>query len=183
MSGIGFCLFDTAIGICAIAWGGRGVVLVQLPEAGADQTRTRVLRRCPGAREAPPPAPVNQAVEAMIALLDGEPVDLTGIELDMQGLPEFQRRVYEAARSIPSGVMLTYGALAARLGEPGAARAVGEAMGRNPFAIIVPCHRVVAAGGKLGGFSAGGGASTKRRMLAIERARPHGLPDLFDALG
>ena len=104
------------------------------------------------------------------ALLRGEPCDLGSIDLDMSDVPEFHCRVYAVARTIPPGRTLTYGDVAARLGEPGAARAVGQALGRNPFAIIVPCHRVVAAGGRLGGFSAGGGAVTKRRILAIEGA-------------
>ena len=105
-----------------------------------------------------------------MALLRGEPRDLGAIDLDMSGIPEFPRRVYAVARAIPPGQTVTYGDVAARLGEPGAARAVGQALGRNPFAIIVPCHRVVAAGGRLGGFSANGGAATKRRILAIEGA-------------
>ena len=183
MTDVEFCLFETAIGPCGIAWGARGVVLVQLPEADAERTRARVRRRRPEAREAPAPAPVAQAIADITALLRGEPADLTGVQLDMDGVPDFHRRLYEAARTIPAGRTLTYGELAARIDEPGGARVVGEAMGRNPFAIIVPCHRVVAAGGKLGGFSAGGGATTKQRMLAIERARPAGTPDLFDALG
>lgn len=183
MSAVDFCLFETAIGPCGIAWGERGVVLVQLPEPTADATRARVLRRRPGAREAEPPAGVARAIADIVALLQGQATDLTRVELDMSGLPDFNRRLYEAARAIPPGFTRTYGELAAELGDPRAAREVGEAMGRNPFAIIVPCHRVVAAGGKLGGFSAGGGASTKRRMLTIEQARPAGPPDLFDALG
>ena len=183
MADIGFCLFETAIGPCGIAWGERGVVLVQLPEADAEKTRARVLRRRSEAREVPPPEPVTKAIADITALLRGEPVDLTDVTLDMDGLPDFNRRLYEAARTIPAGRTLTYGELAVLLGEPGDARVVGEAMGRNPFAIVVPCHRVVAAGGKLGGFSASGGANTKQRMLAIERARPAGAPDLFDILG
>ena len=168
MPDFGFTLFDTAIGRCGIAWGPRGIVALQLPEATPAATRARLHRRCPEAVEAEPPETVRDAIAAIAALLRGEPCDLGSIDLDMGDVPEFHRRVYAVARTIPPGRTLTYGEVAARLGEPGAARAVGQALGRNPFAIIVPCHRVVAAGGRLGGFSAGGGAATKRRILAIE---------------
>lgn len=106
----------------------------------------------------------------MVALLRGEPRDLRDLPLELDGLPEFQRRVYEIARTIPPGSTLSYGELARRMGVPGAARAVGQALGKNPFPIVVPCHRVLAAGGKMGGFSAAGGVSTKARMLRIEKA-------------
>lgn len=170
MPGYGFTLFETAIGRCGIAWGPGGIVALQLPEATPGATRGRLLRRCPEAVEAEPPVAVRDAIGAIVALLRGEPRDLAAIDLDLSGIPEFHRRVYAVARTIPPGETLTYGQIAARLGEPGAARAVGQALGRNPFAIIVPCHRVVGAGGGLGGFSANGGAATKRRMLAIEGA-------------
>jgi methylated-DNA-[protein]-cysteine S-methyltransferase len=170
MPDFGFALFDTAIGRCGIAWSPRGIVALQLPEATPAATRARLQRHCPEAIEAEPDGSVRDAIAAIVALLGGEPCDLASIDLDMSGVPEFHRRVYAIARAIPPGRTLTYGEIAARLGEPGAARAVGRALGRNPFAIIVPCHRVVAAGGKLGGFSANGGAATKRRILAIEGA-------------
>jgi methylated-DNA-[protein]-cysteine S-methyltransferase len=166
-----FALFDTAVGRCGIAWGDRGVVGVQLPEANAAATRARVRSRFGDAREAPLPRAVKAAVADIVALLRGEKRDLSKIALDMDGVPEFHQRVYVAARAIPPGTTLTYGEIARRLGEPGAARAVGQALGRNPFAIVVPCHRVLAAGGKSGGFSAVGGVDTKLRMLAIEGAR------------
>lgn len=163
-----FTLFATAIGRCAIVWRARGIACVQLPEANAQTTRARVLQRFPGAREAAPPPEVFRAQDAIVALLRGEPGDLSSVPLDMDLLPPFHRRVYEAARSIPRGATMTYGALAARIGAAGAARAVGQALARNPFAIIVPCHRVVAVGGRTGGFSANGGTATKLRLLAIE---------------
>lgn len=177
----GLFLFDTAVGRCGIAWGPAGIRALQLPEASEVATRTRLARRCPDALEAEPPGPVRDAVAAIVALLAGEKRDLATVTLDMALVPVFHRRVYDVARTIPPGRTLTYGEVAARLGEPGAARAVGQALGRNPFAIIVPCHRVVAAGGRLGGFSAGGGAATKRRILAIEGAgeEPPVLPGLF----
>jgi methylated-DNA-[protein]-cysteine S-methyltransferase len=167
----GFSLFDTAIGRCAIAWSGRGIVAMQLPEADERTTRARITRRFAQAREALPPPAVRRAIEGIAALLRGDPRDLSAVPLDMEGVPAFHRRVYAAAREIPPGATLSYGEIAARLGAPHAARAVGQALGRNPFAILVPCHRVLAAGGKPGGFSANGGVATKLRLLAIEGAQ------------
>jgi len=174
----GFALFDTTIGQCGIAWSGAGIVGVQLPEASEGATRARLLRRCPEALETPPPPDVQRAVDDITGLLRGEARDLSVIVLDMERVSPFHRRVYEAARAIPAGATLSYGDVATRLGAPGAGRAVGQALGRNPFAIVVPCHRVLAAGGKTGGFSANGGITTKLRMLAIEGAQAQ--PGLFD---
>jgi methylated-DNA-[protein]-cysteine S-methyltransferase len=178
-----FALFDTAIGTCGIVWSGCGVAGVQLPEADERKTRTRLLRRFPGARDAVPPPEVQDAIDGIVALLSGEARDLSTVALDLERVPEFHRRVYEVARMIPPGGTLSYGEIAARLGDSTAARDVGEAMGKNPIAIIVPCHRVVAAGGKLGGFSANGGIATKRRLLAIEAAHAAGEPTLFNLAG
>src|SRR5262249_31160944 len=174
---VGFTLFDTAIGTCGIAWGERGVVGLQLPEARVPGTRARLRKRFPDAAEGPPPAPLHGAIDAITRHLDGDTRDLTDIPLDMREVPAFHRRVYEAARAITPGATASYGEIATRIGAPGAARAVGQALGRNPFAIIVPCHRVLAAGGRVGGFSADGGTSTKLKLLAIEgvemrRTRP-----------
>ena len=166
----GFTLFDTALGRCGIAWTDRGVSGVQLPESSDAATRARLRRRHPGSRESTPNEATSRAIAAITALLRGEPVDLTDVAVDMDGLADFHRRVLELARTIPPGRTSTYGDIAARLEPPGDARAVGEALGRNPFPIVVPCHRVLAASGKLGGFSAHGGAATKRRMLIIEGA-------------
>jgi methylated-DNA-[protein]-cysteine S-methyltransferase len=176
---IGFALFDTAIGTCGIAWNGRGVAGVQLPEGSPHETRARLRRRFAEAREAPPPAPVQRAIDGVIALLRGEPSELGSVTLDMDGVPPFHRRVYEVARTIPPGATLSYGEVAARMGEPGAARDVGQALGQNPFPIIVPCHRVLAANGKVGGFSARGGVRTKLRLISSERAGGHGALPLF----
>jgi methylated-DNA-[protein]-cysteine S-methyltransferase len=171
-----FTLFDTALGRCGIAWGPRGISAVQLPEADEQALRRRLARTTPSAHESPPPPEVQNAIDAIIALLDGEPRDLATVALDMERLPEFNRRVYAVARVVAPGETITYGEIAERIGERGAAQAVGQALARNPFPIIVPCHRVLAAGGALGGFSARGGVATKRRMLAIEGA---GAPTLF----
>jgi methylated-DNA-[protein]-cysteine S-methyltransferase len=168
MTASGFALFDTAIGRCGVAWSDRGLVGVQLPEASEAETRERMLHRFPVAGEASPPPKIRLAIDGIVALLRGEPNDLSAIPLDMEGVPPFHRRVFEVARTIPPGKTLAYGDIAARLGAAGAARAVGQALGRNPFPIVVPCHRVLAAGGKIGGFSAHGGTATKRRMLAAE---------------
>src|ERR1700737_3518359 len=183
MTASGFALFDTAIGRCGIAWGKRGVAGVQLPEAGEAETRARMLHRFPAAGETAPPTEAEKAVERIVALLRGEAGDLAEVTLDMDQVPAFHRRVYEVARTIPPGKTLSYGDIAARLAAPGAARAVGQALGRNPFPIGVPCHRVLAAGGKIGGFSAQGGVATKRRMLAIEGAQMNGERGLFDGDG
>jgi methylated-DNA-[protein]-cysteine S-methyltransferase len=171
MSSFGFALFETMIGSCAIVWGARGIVAVQLPEANEAGTRRRVLARFPKACEAEPPIDVALARSGIIALLRGAPADFSGISLDTDGVPSFHRRVHEAARRIEPGHILTYGALARIIGSDGAARAVGQALARNPYPILVPCHRVLAANGGLGGFSAHGGIRTKRRLLEIEGIR------------
>jgi methylated-DNA-[protein]-cysteine S-methyltransferase len=167
--GSGIAFFDTPIGRCGIAWAERGIVGVQLPESNDVSTRARMLRRFPNARELKPPADVRRAIDGIAALLRGAPSDLSTVILDMAGVPGFNRRVYEIARAIPVGATLSYGEIATRLGKRDTARAVGQALGRNPFAIVVPCHRVLAAGGKLGGFSAAFGVKTKQRLLSIER--------------
>ena len=179
----GFALFETAIGSCGIAWNGNVVAGVQLPESRAAATRARLRQRFPSACETAPPATVRRTVEDIRALLDGDRRDLTGVALDMNGVPDFHRRVYEAARAVPPGATISYGEIAARIGAPGSARAVGQALGRNPFAVIVPCHRVLAANGRVGGFSANGGAATKLRLLAIEGAQAAGQRGLFDGVG
>jgi methylated-DNA-[protein]-cysteine S-methyltransferase len=183
MSALGFALFETAIGTCGIVWSDRGIAGVQLPEGDERRTRGRVLRRYPTAREGPPPAPVQNAVAAIVALLEGKPSDLGDIVLDDGALPDFNRRVYAIARAIPPGATLSYGEIAERLGDRTLARDVAQALGHNPFPIIVPCHRVMAAGGKTGGFSAPGGVRTKLRILSIEGADPAGAgPGLFERL-
>lgn len=166
-----FTQFDTDIGCCGIAWSECGVVGVQLPEASAPATRARLQRRFPSAVEAPPPPAIAAAIREMVALLAGEGSDLQGVELDLRGVPEFNAAVYRIARAIPAGETRTYGEIAAQLGDPARARDVGQALGANPIPIIVPCHRVLAAGNRAGGFSARGGVRTKLRLLEIERGR------------
>jgi len=168
MTASGFNVFETAIGPCGLAWAEQGIVGVQLPELDRDVTRRRLHRRFPNFHESCPPAEIQVTRDSIVALLQGQPQDLTAAVLDMRAVTPFRRAVYAAARTIARGTTLTYGALATRIGEPGSARAVGQALGCNPFPIIVPCHRVLAAGGKAGGFTAQGGVSTKLRMLALE---------------
>jgi methylated-DNA-[protein]-cysteine S-methyltransferase len=153
---MGFAAFDTALGRCAVEWSERGLTRVWLPDAPA------------GRGEDAPPATVASAIDKLRALLAGDDVDLTDVELDLDGVPEFDRRVYAVARALPRGVTATYGEIASRAGAPGAAQAVGQVMGHNRFPLVVPCHRVVAAGGGNGGFSAPGGVDTKLRLLALE---------------
>ena len=181
MSELDFALFETAIGHCGIVWSERGVAGMQLPERSEQATRNRILRRFAGAREAAPPEVVQRAITDIVVLLSGEPRDLTHVTIDTDGMADFNRRLYAIARTIPPGATLSYGEIAERLGDRTLARDVGQALGQNPIPIIVPCHRVLAAGGKVGGFSAPGGVVTKLRLLTIEGVQPNG-PTLFDRL-
>jgi methylated-DNA-[protein]-cysteine S-methyltransferase len=178
-----FALFQTLVGACAIAWSPRGLTAVQLPEAREQATRRRLLERFPGAVETEPTAEVLRAAGAIAALIGGEAADLSAIVLDMAAVPPFHRRVYEAARLIPPGSTSTYGEVASRIGAPRASRAVGQALGRNPFGVVVPCHRVLAAGGMVGGFTANGGLTTKLRLLSAERERAPGASAHFEGDG
>jgi methylated-DNA-[protein]-cysteine S-methyltransferase len=182
MANQSYTLFDTVIGRCAIAWGAAGVVALQLPEASDAATRARLRRRHPGLEEAAPSPEIKNAITAIVALLEGKQSDLSGIILDMDAVSDFNRQVYEVARRIPAGRTRSYGEIAIELGDRALARDVGQALGQNPFAIIVPCHRVMGANGKLGGFSANGGVETKLRILTIEGAQLGSTPTLFDNL-
>ena len=175
-----FPIFDTAIGPCGIVWGTRGITGVQLPMGDEAKTRNRIHQRDGDVTEAAPSAEVQHAIEGIIELLAGKPNDLTDIVLDLDGVPEFNRGVYDIARKIPPGQTLTYGDIAKKLGGVELSRDVGQALGRNPCPIVVPCHRVLAAGNKPGGFSANGGVVTKLKMLAIEGAAVNHTPNLFD---
>jgi len=177
-----FALFDTAIGTCGIVWGESGIAGMQLPESREEQARARLAKRYPDASEATPSPAIKKVITEIRALLDGEARDLSSIRLDMAAVPEFERKVYEIARSIPPGRTTTYGEIAARLGDKALSRDVGAALGRNPFPIVVPCHRVLGTGGKTGGFSARGGVDTKMKMLQIEGAKTSDEPLLFDRL-
>jgi len=175
----GFSLFETAIGCCSLAFGPDGLLGVQLPDASPAALRRRMKRLFPHLSEQSPTPAAEAAIVAIRALLAGEKRDLAEIRLDMRGIPEFNAAVYAIARSIPPGDTLTYGEVASRLDQPGAAQAVGQALGQNPFTIVVPCHRVLAANGRTGGFSAYGGTETKMRMLRIEGAPAAAQLSLF----
>jgi len=153
----GYALFKTALGACGIAWGPRGITAVELSEASD---------RLPIALK--PPRWVERVIQKVRRHLAGKPQDLSDVRLDLDGVPPFHRRVYRVARAVGPGRTVTYGALAAQAGSPGASRAVGQAMARNPFLLVVPCHRVLGSGHELVGFSARGGCATKARLLALE---------------
>ena len=177
MAAQAFALFDSPIGSCGIAWNAKGIAGFHLPLATAQATRSRLQQRWAGAVESTPPAGVQRVIDRVLALLAGEAIDLSDIPVDLADAPEFHRKVYEVARTIPPGRTMTYGEIAKRLGVPHELREVGQALGRNPIAIIVPCHRVLGADGKMGGFSASGGVATKRRILRDRgRRRAFGGP-------
>jgi methylated-DNA-[protein]-cysteine S-methyltransferase len=169
-----FLLFETVIGPTGLAWNEVGITALQLPEATIAETRARLVARArqegtEGTVRTAPPW-VNDTIDRVRTHLEGRPQDLSGVRLDFGHLTPFSARVYRALRLVPAGRTVSYADLAHTVGSPGAARAVGRAMATNPFPIVVPCHRVLASGGKFGGFSAFGGLTTKDRLLAIEKA-------------
>ncbi|WP_166299055.1 methylated-DNA--[protein]-cysteine S-methyltransferase [Bradyrhizobium sp. 2S1] len=172
MAGRGYSIFDTAIGRCGIAWGELGVVGVQLPELREIETRKRLFQHYPDAREMRPPEEIAVAIEGIAATLRGGDGDLAGVTLDMAGIPAFNERVYETVRSIPRGETRTYDEVAGGLRASGAVYSVAQSLGRNPFMIIVPCHRVLEAGNYPDRISPSGGSISKRRLLSIEGAQP-----------
>lgn len=165
-----FTLFDTAIGRCAILWRDERLAGVLLPAADDDAMRRAINRRNGNAKESPPTDLVRGVIEKIRRLCAGQPVAFDGAPLDRDGIEPLADKVYDILLRVPFGETTTYGAIAEELGDRALARAVGSALGANPFPIIIPCHRVVAAGGKMGGFSAPGGRDAKRRLLEIEGA-------------
>jgi methylated-DNA-[protein]-cysteine S-methyltransferase len=182
MSERGFAIFDTGIGRCGIAWGYLGILGVQLPEAREIETRRRLFQLYPDARESRAPLNTEIAIEGVVALLRGAPADLSDVTLDMTGIHAFNQRVYEFARRIPRGETRTYDEVAASLRLTGAVHSVAQAFARNPFVIIVPCHRVLEAGGYADKISPHGGVISKRRLLSIEGAGSPSSKTLFDVL-
>ena len=184
MAGRGYSIFDTGIGRCGIAWGYSGIIGVQLPEAREIETRKRLFQLYPDAREMRPSMNIEMAIEGVVALLRGDPSDLSDVTLDMNGIHAFNQRVYELTRAIPRGETRTYGDIATRLGTPGAVHSVAQAIAKNPFMIIVPCHRVLEAGGYADKISPKGGVISKRRLLSIEGAGAGATKSktLFDVL-
>jgi methylated-DNA-[protein]-cysteine S-methyltransferase len=181
MAKIAFTLFHSPIGVCSLVWRSDDNVVVglRLPEASPAATRARIERRWPGAEEHVAPTAIRAIIDRVLDLLGGKLVDLADVPLDFGDSPEFHQRAYAIARTIPPGRTMTYGEIAKRLGAPHESREVGQAMGKNPIAIIMPCHRVLGADGKMGGFSANGGVATKRRILEIEGAEAVGAGPLF----
>jgi methylated-DNA-[protein]-cysteine S-methyltransferase len=182
MSGRGYTVFDTSVGRCGIAWGELGVLGVQLPEAREIETRRRVFQIFPDTRELRPPPEIQSAIDGIAALLRGKTADFSEVRLDMTGVRPFDGRVYDFTRTIPRGETLTYGEVAVRLKASGAAHSVAQALSRNPFMLIVPCHRVLEAGGYADRISPNGGSISKRRLLSIEGAGSPGSKTLFDVL-
>ena len=183
--GLRFAVAPTALGAIGVAWAERGIVQTWLHAGTQERARAQIRRAFPAAIESDGPPGIAAAIHDVAGLLSGESRDLLAVELDMHSIPEFDRRVYDLARTIPPGSTMTYGAIAKAMGEePMQARDVGQALARNPFAPFVPCHRVVAANGQLGGYSAPGGTATKRRLLELEGADIVAMPiqeKLFDA--
>ena len=163
-----YAIFDTPIGVCAVVWGPRGLQHFLLPESSEARLRARLGRDVGGALPGRPPAAIRTAMELVRRHLGGAPQDLTGVPIDLTGVGPFARRVYRALRLVPPGRTVTYGELARRVGSPGAARAVGQAMARNPLGLVVPCHRVLCSSGRPGGFSGAGGVRLKAALLALE---------------
>ncbi len=182
MESSGLVFFETPVRLCGLAWRGARIVGVELGDGDAKETRHRLRTRFPGAEERENPAFVAEAVARVRALLSGEDPDFSATPLDFDGVPDLNRKVYAIICELRSGETTTYGAIARRLGDVSLSQAVGHALGKNPFPIIVPCHRVLGANGKVGGFSAAGGTATKLRLLNIERARLSPEPDLFGGL-
>lgn len=178
-----YCLFETPLGPCAIAWSAAGLTRVLLPGRDAEATEHRARRDAePWAKNRALPDVAAKSVAALTAYFAGDRPDLGDLLLDWSGIPDFHRRIYRALALVPYGTTVTYGALAHRIGEPGAARAVGAALGRNPWPVLIPCHRVLASGHKLGGFSAPGGVATKRALLGLEGALAESTAPLLPGL-
>jgi methylated-DNA-[protein]-cysteine S-methyltransferase len=182
MLGRAYTIFDTAIGRCGIAWSQSGIVGVQLPEAREIETRKRLFLLYAEARETRPTPNVEAAIEGIAAQLHGETSDFSDVTLDMGGIHAFDQRVYQITRRIPRGQTLTYNELATRLGASGAVRSVAQAIARNPFVVIVPCHRVLEAGSYTDKMSPHGGLISKRRLLSIEGTGSSASKTLLDML-
>lgn len=169
----GSAFLDTALGVLRLSWSEAGLTRLMLPGGLLQTAHSAIRRDVSNDREQETmPGFVSEARAALEAYAMGARVDFSGIPVDLTGADAFQTAIYEAARRLGYGKTMTYGELAEAAGHPGSARPTGAALGRNPVAIIIPCHRITAADGKLGGFSAPGGASTKQRLLSLERAAP-----------
>lgn len=182
MESRGLTLFNTPIGPCGIGWRESWLTGVEIGDADESETVYRLRQRFPDSEASTPPAFVTQAIEKIEALLEGGNPDFSTTPLALQSLPDLNRQVYEIILELKAGETTTYGAIARRLGDVHLSQAVGYALGKNPFPIIVPCHRVLGSNGKVGGFSAAGGIKTKLALLNIERAGANHEADLFGGL-
>jgi methylated-DNA-[protein]-cysteine S-methyltransferase len=182
MTGRGYTVFDTPVGRCGIAWGPAGIIAIQLATDREIETRRLLLRQVPEARELEPPAEIAPAVEGLVALLHGQPADFSDVTLDIRNVSPFARRVYDCTRTILRGDTMTYSEVADRLKPPGAPHAVAQALSQNPFPLVVPCHRVLEAGGYADRMSVNGGSISKRRLLSIDGAAGRSSQTLFDVL-
>jgi methylated-DNA-[protein]-cysteine S-methyltransferase len=180
--GRSYAIFDTGVGRCGIVWSDAGVVSVQLPESREIETRRRLFQLYPEAREQRRPMMVEAAIEGIVALLRGEVSDFSDVALDMAGISTFNQRVYEFTRTIPRGETRTYSEVASQMRRAGADYSVAQAIGKNPFVIIVPCHRVLEAGHYADKISPFGGTISKRHLLSVEGTRPIASKTLFDVL-
>ena len=180
--GRNYAIFDTGVGRCGIVWSEAGIAAVQLPEAREIDTRRRLFRLYPEAREMRPPTMVEVAMEGTDALLRGRDADLSDVTLDVRGISAFNQRVYELTRGIPRGETRTYNEIASMMRRTGAAYSVAEAIAKNPFMVIVPCHRVLEAGHYADKISPFGGTISKRHLLSLEGTRPVASKTLFDVL-
>ncbi len=178
----GYAIFDTGVGRCGIVWSDAGIVAVQLPEARELDTRRRLYRVYPEAREMRQPPMVEIAVQGIATALRGHDVDFSDVALDLDGISLFNQRVYEHVRGIPRGETRTYAEVATSMRRTGAEFSVAQAIGKNPFMIIVPCHRVLEAGHYADKISPFGGTISKRHLLSIEGTRPIASKTLFDVL-
>jgi methylated-DNA-[protein]-cysteine S-methyltransferase len=169
-----YCVFDSAIGACGVAWSEHVLKRLQLPESDRGATEQRLRRRSASAHAAEPPPAIAAVIADVQRYLAGTRVDFSAVAVDLTGVDAFHRIIYEAARGLGWGETASYGEIARQVGAPSRAQAVGQAMGRNPVPIIIPCHRVVASGRRIGGFSAPGGTSTKERLLWMEGVRIRG---------
>ncbi|HTV70586.1 MAG TPA: methylated-DNA--[protein]-cysteine S-methyltransferase [Rhizobiaceae bacterium] len=170
-SSIGRHIFETALGWMAVTWSAEGLTRVWLPERERESVLRRVEKREANLPDAPLSPVIAAVVESLKSYAAGEEVDFSTVPLDLSGIDDFRLAIYDAAKALHYGETVTYGELAKRAGHPGLARETGAALGQNPLPIVVPCHRILAAGNKIGGFSAPGGSRTKEKMLAMEGVR------------
>lgn len=182
MDSTGINIFDTPIGPCGIAWDAGKIIGVEIGDADESETRYRLQSRFDNAETSFAPDYVSKAINKVQLLLDGGDPDFSQTPLALDQVPDLNRKVYQILLELKAGETITYGAIARRLGDVSLSQAVGYALGKNPFPIIVPCHRVLGSNGKVGGFSAAGGTATKLRLLNIERARTSTELDLFGGL-